>query len=228
MGNPITDRRRQRGDRTRRTVAVRAAERASIEGLDGLSLGRLAADLRISKGGIQAAYPTKEELQLAAVAAATEIFVREVVTPVGEPRGLRRLWALVEAWLAYVDHRVLPGGCFMAATVPEFDSRPGAVRDALTEARSSWLGLLEQEIRYAQDQRELADEVPANLLAFEVDALLTMANNACNLADRPAPLDAARALLILRVGPDPRKTRRRAVHPRRSRSSSPRTKGAER
>lgn len=229
MVNPISDGRRQRGDRTRRTLAVRAAERASIEGLDGLSLGNLAADLQISKGGVQAAYASKEELQVAAVAAATEIFVREVVTPVlGEPRGLRRLWALIESWLAYVDRRVLPGGCFMAATVPEFDSRPGAVRDALAEARHGWLGLLEHEIRHAQDQRDLPDDLPPHLLAFEVDALLTMANNVCNLADQAAPLDAGRAVLVARLGPDPRTTRGRAVHSRRSRSSSLRAKGAER
>lgn len=210
-----TDGRRLRGDRTRRAVAVRAAERASLEGLEAVSLGRVAADLGISKSGIQAVFGTKKDLQLAAVGAATEIFVDRVVSPViGQPPGLIRLRALVESWLAYVSDKVFPGGCFLAATIPEFDSRPGPVRDALAEARRSWLSLLEAEIRTAQGQGELPAEVPAELLAFEVDALLTMANTACNLADQPSALDAVRALLEIRLAPKASRTRRSAPRPR--------------
>src|SRR4051794_4538555 len=195
------DGRRRRGDRTRAAVAVRAAERASIDGLEAVSLGQLAADLGISKSGIQAVYRSKEELQLAAVAAATDIFVQNVVTPaLAATGGLARLRAFVESWLAYVERRVFPGGCFMAATVPEFDSRPGPVRDALAEARRSWLGLLEREVRRAYEQGELSAEVAPDLLAFEIDALLTMANTACNIDDQPASLDMARALLDIRLG----------------------------
>jgi AcrR family transcriptional regulator len=194
------DGRRRRGDRTRQAVAVRAAERASIHGLEGVSLGQIAADLGISKGGIQAVYHSKEELQLAAVAAARGIFGKHVVAPaVGEPAGLPRLRALIEAWLAYVENRVFPGGCFMAATVPEFDSRPGPVRDALADAHRAWLSLLEGQIAQAQENRELAHDTPPDLLAFEIDALLTMANIACNLADQPQPLRAARTLLDIRL-----------------------------
>ncbi len=182
-------------------MAVRAAERASIDGLDAVSLGQLAADLGISKSGIQAVYRTKEELQLAAVAAATDIFVEKVVAPaLAAPAGLARLSALVESWLAYVGGRVFPGGCFMAATVPEFDSRPGPVRDALAEARRSWLGMLEREVRVAYKQGELPADVAPDLLAFEIDALLTMANTACNIDDQPASLDMARALIDIRLG----------------------------
>jgi AcrR family transcriptional regulator len=196
------DGRRERGDRTRRAAAVRAAERASVAGLEAVSLGRIAADLGMSKSGVQAVFGTKEELQLAAVAAASEIFLAHVVTPaLRAPAGRRRLEALVESWLAYVNRRVLPGGCFLAATVPEFDSRPGPVRDALTAARRSWLGLLETEVARAQAAGEVDDRVPPDLLAFEVEALLTMANTACNLEDRPDALRAVRALIDLRLAP---------------------------
>jgi AcrR family transcriptional regulator len=197
-----TDGRRRRGDRTRQAVAVRAAERASIDGLCGVTLGQIAADLGISKGGIQAVFATKEELQLAAVAAATEIFVKHVVMPpLEQPGGLPRLRALIDAWLAYVTKRVLPGGCFMAATIPEFDSHPGPVREALAEARCSWLALLEKEAKRAQAQGELAADVPPAALAFEIDALLTMANNARNLGVRPSPIRTARAVLDARLVP---------------------------
>jgi AcrR family transcriptional regulator len=195
-----TDGRRMRGDRTRRAVAVRAAARASLDGLERVSLGQIAADLGISKGGIQALFGTKEELQLAAVAAATEIFVDNVVTPVlGEPQGRPRLEALINSWLSYVEHKVFPGGCFLAATIPEFDSQPGAVRAALAQARRGWLALLEQEICQAQAQGQVADDVPADLLAFEIDALLTMANTARNLSDQPEALNSARSLINLRL-----------------------------
>jgi AcrR family transcriptional regulator len=195
------DGRRLRGDRTRRAVAVRAAERASLEGLEKVSLGQMAADLGYSKSGIQGVFGTKQDLQLATVAAATDIFVERVVVPVlVEEAGLPRLRALIESWLSYVEDKVFPGGCFLAATIPEFDSQPGAVRDALARARRGWLDLLEQQIRQAQVHGEVDADVPADLLAFEVDALLTMANTACNLSDQPDVLKSVRALIELRLG----------------------------
>jgi AcrR family transcriptional regulator len=213
-------------------VALRAAERASLEGLQRLSLGHIAEDLGYSKSGIQAVFGTKEDLQLATVAAATEIFVDRVVAPVlGEEEGLPRLQALIESWLSYVEDKVFPGGCFLAATIPEFDSQPGAVRDALAQARRGWLDLLEQQIRPAQARGDVADDVPANLLAFEIDALLTMANTACNLSDQPEVLKSARALIELRLGSDlgVKRTRRSKKATGRAtpqRSSPPPKRGA--
>ena len=120
-----SDGRRRRGDRTRRAVAAEAAALASIDGLAGTTLGRLAEALGMTKSSVQAAYRTKEELQVAAVAAATDIFVDAVVTPaLSRPEGLSRLLALVDLWLSYVERRVFPGGCFMVATLSEYDSRP--------------------------------------------------------------------------------------------------------
>lgn len=198
------DGRRRRGDRTRKAIAARAASLASIQGLEAVTIGGLATELGISKGGIQAAYPSKEELQMAAVRAATDIFLQHVVEPaLDQPAGMPRLRALIDAWLAYVEGRVLPGGCFMAATVPEYDSRTGPVREALAENRRAWLGLLEEQVRQAQDSRELAPEVPPQLLAFEIDALLTMGNNARNLADDLEPLGTVRTLLDLRLRATP-------------------------
>ncbi len=195
------DGRQQRGQRTRRAVAARAAALASLEGLAGMSLARLAEGLGMSKSSVQAAYATKEEVQLAAVTAATEIFVGEVVAPAqAEPEGLPRLRALVELWLGYVERRVLPGGCFMAATLAEFDSRPGAVRDVLAATRQRWLALLERQVAVAQAAGEIAPAPAADLLAFEIDALLAAGNIARNLGDDPKPLAQARQLIALRLG----------------------------
>src|SRR3954468_11977585 len=171
------DGRRARGERTRQAVAARAAAVASVHGLDGMTLSQLSAAMGVSKSSIQAAYGTKEEIQLAAVAAATDTFVAAVITPaLDEPEGLARLLALVDAWLGYVERRVFPGGCFMVATLSEFDSRPGSVRDALAGNRRAWLGLLERQVAVAQAAGEIPGSPTPELLAFEIDALLSAAN----------------------------------------------------
>ena len=196
------DGRRARGERTRRTVAEQAAALASVTGLSGMTLSQLAAVLGVSKGSIQSAYRTKEELQVGAVEAATEIFVRSVIRPAqNADEGLPRLHALVDAWLDYVQRRVFPGGCFMVATLSEYDSQPGPVRDALSKARRQWLRLLEQQVATAQSGGALPAEPKAALLAFEIDALLSSANVSRNLEDDTTHLDAARKLIDLRLLP---------------------------
>ena len=203
-----TDGRRARGDKTRRTIAAQAAALASVNGLAGISLAQVADALGVGKSSIQAAYKTKEELQLAAVASATEIFLAAVVAPAqGEAEGLPRLQSLIEEWLGYVERRVFPGGCFMVATLSEFDSRPGPVRDALARARRGWLRLLEAQVAVAQDAGDLPREPSAAMFAFEIDALLSAANVSRNLSDDTTALDAARGLLALRLG-TPRRRRR--------------------
>jgi AcrR family transcriptional regulator len=195
------DGRRERGDRTRRSVATRAAALASVDGLSGVTLSQVAAALGLSKSSVQAAFATKEQLQLAAVEAASETFVREVVTPaMAEQEGRPRLQALAESWLAYVEDRVFPGGCFMVATLSEFDSRPGPVREALARARRGWLKLLEHNALVAQKAGEIPREPAPALVAFEIDALLSMANVQRNIAEDRGALDDARHLIALRLG----------------------------
>lgn len=175
------DGRRRRGAQTRARVARRAAELASVDGLESLSLGQLAADLGLSKSGVAAAFGSKQDLQLATVHAAREIFVEQVVRPaLDRPPGVDRLRTLVDAWLGYVEAGVFPGGCFMASVLPEFDDRPGPVRDALRDAHRDWLGLLTTEVAVAQAAGDLPD-VPADEIAFEIDALLAAANLSRNL-----------------------------------------------
>jgi AcrR family transcriptional regulator len=194
------DGRRERGDRTRSAVADKAAELASIDGLGGMSLSQLAIALDVPKSSIQAAYRTKEDIQLAAVAAATDIFVKHVITPaMAAPEGLPRVHALVESWMTYISQRVLPGGCFMGATFAEFDSKPGLVRDALAASRRQWLKVIERQIAKAQAANQLPSVPSAPALAFEIDALLAAANIARNLHDDDAALELAQELIRLRL-----------------------------
>ncbi len=182
----VTDGRLRRGVRSRRAIARHAVDVASVEGLTALSIGRLAGDLGISKSGVQALFGTKENLQLAAVEAAREAFAEAVVRPaLSAPRGLVRLRALLDRWAAYVAAPLFPGGCFRAANVPEFDSRPGPVRDALARDQRDWRDLLAAEVRHAAAAGEIAD-VDADLVAFQVDAVLCAANSALRLGDEDA------------------------------------------
>src|SRR6202046_1911126 len=139
-----------RGLKTRRAILRKAVNLASLEGLEGLTIGKLASALRISKSGLFAHFGSKEDLQCAVVDAAREIFVEKVVRPAYEFRGLKRLRALCENWLLYGEGKVFPGGCFFSAASLEFDDRPGRVRDQIVELMKKWLGGLEQAGRDAQ------------------------------------------------------------------------------
>ncbi|MFQ6227120.1 TetR/AcrR family transcriptional regulator [Nocardia sp. NPDC002869] len=192
MREAITDQRLVKGARSRAAIARRAADVASVDGLAGVSLGRLAADLGISKSGIATLFKTKEALQLAAVRAGRDVFVEQIITPaLRVPRGLPRVRMLVERWLGYITDPVFPGGCFRAAVLAEFDSRPGPVRDAVAADHEDWMTFLTGEIRKAQELGELTGRNAA-ALAFEIDAIVGAANVARQLGDDERVLIARR------------------------------------
>ncbi len=192
MTDAITDQRLVKGARSRAAIARRAADVASVEGLAGVSLGRLATDLGISKSGIATLFKTKEALQLAAVRAGRDVFVEQIITPaLAVPRGLPRVRALVDRWFGYTTDPVFPGGCFRAAVLTEFDSRPGSVRDAVAADHEDWMTFLSGEIRKAQELGELTGR-DAAVLAFEIDAVVAAANTARQLGDDERVLMARR------------------------------------
>lgn len=152
----MTDGRVARGERTRAAVLRRAADIASVDGLNGLSIGRLASDLSVSKAGVFAHLGSKEELQLATIRAAADRLVDEVVAPALDvPDGLDRLIALCDRWLSYSRSGVFPGGCFIFSVAAEFDAKPGRVRDEIARTRQRWLGAYAALISAAQQRGEL-------------------------------------------------------------------------
>ncbi|MEQ6903434.1 TetR family transcriptional regulator C-terminal domain-containing protein [Nocardioides sp. YIM 152588] len=177
MSETTTDGRVQRGDRTRRVILGKAVDVASVEGLEGLSIGRLATELSMSKSGLIGAFGSKEQLQLATIRAARAIFVRTVVEPaLLAPVGIDRLRALIDAWLAYSSDRRFPGGCFFARVGHEYAGRPGAVRDALAAVDQEWIGLIAATVAEAQQVGEIRADEDADLLAFDLVAYLDSAN----------------------------------------------------
>ncbi len=196
----MTDGRLARGERTRAAVLHRAADIASIDGLDGLSIGRLATDLAISKAGVFAHFGSKEELQIATIRAANDRFADEVVLPaLDAPEGLARLVELCDSWLGYNRSDVFPGGCFFFSVAAEYDAKPGRVRDAIAAARRTWLGAIEAVIGSAQRRGELDATTDPVALAFELDALGMAANLHAHLCDDPAVYDRARESMLARL-----------------------------
>jgi AcrR family transcriptional regulator len=199
----VTDQRLLRGARARRTIARHAVDIASLEGLNGLSIGRLATDLSLSKSGIQTLFKTKENLQLAAIESAREQFTEAVIRPSrSASRGADRLRALTRHWISYVETPLFPGGCFWAANLPDFDSRPGRVHDALLRHHQNWLSLIAGELRHAADAGEIAD-LDVDLVAFQIDAVLTATNTALRFGDRAAVNKARRVIEGFLVPPKP-------------------------
>lgn len=195
-----------KGTRTKTSILERAVDLASLEGLEGLTIGRLADELGMSKSGLFAHFGSKEELQIATVEAASKRYVDEIFTPaLREPRGYPRLIAICRSWLSYVRRGVFPGGCFFAAASFEFDGRPGIVRDQIRSLMDDWIGALERAVRMAQDEGHLDPALDPGQLAFEMNALFFGTNFAYHLrGDKTAIEKAERAMLTrlesLRVG----------------------------
>jgi AcrR family transcriptional regulator len=173
--------RRPRGLKTRGAILQRAVNIASLEGLEGLTLGKLASALRLSKSGLFAHFGSKEDLQCAVVQEAGRIFIEAVIRPAFEFHGLARFRSLCEHWLSYAEEKVFPGGCFFSAASLEFDDRPGKVRDLIVESMKRWLGTLEQAVRDGQNAGEIREDVVPRHLVFEIQALAMGANWASRL-----------------------------------------------
>jgi AcrR family transcriptional regulator len=174
--------RKAQGERTRKAILEAAVHIASAEGLEGLTIGRLALELSMSKSGLFAHFGSKEDLQVATVEAARAIFIKEVIRPAFEAaQGMARLWKLCDIWLAYVQSGVFRGGCFFAAAAAEFDGRPGPVRDRIAEIMKEWLSTLRNAIVEAQKAGQLAADIDATQLAFEFNSLELGANWAFQL-----------------------------------------------
>jgi len=192
---------RPKGQRTRAAILTEAARLATVDGLDGLSIGGLATAIGMSKSGLYAHFGSKEDLQLATVASARETFVAEVFVPaVAAPQGVARLHAACDAFLSHIERRVFPGGCFFAVAANDVGTRPGAVRDAVAAQQRDWTELLERLARKAMDVGELDPGVDPAQLAFELNAVLVSASTTFILEGDASVLGRARAAVRRLLG----------------------------
>jgi len=189
------------GERTRRAILHEAVRLATLDGLEGLSIGNLADALGMSKSGLYAHFGSKEELQLAVIDEAGGIFRAEVIDPaIAAPPGLGQLVAVCDAFFDHLKRRTLPGGCFFAGAILEMGTRPGRVRERVSAFQADFLRLLRSFAAAALDREELpADEDP-ELLAFELNGIILAANARFVLSDGADGLGVARTATRRRLG----------------------------
>jgi AcrR family transcriptional regulator len=193
-------RRRSDGERSRRAILLTAARLATVEGLDGLTIGRLATATGMSKSGLFAHFGSKEELQLATIATAEEIFEEDVLASAMEVEGLARVERLCESFLSHVGRDVFPGGCFFASALAELDTRPGRVRDRVVAVQRAWRTLIEDAFTTARERGEIDPASDPAQLTFEVNAVLAEANGLHLVEHDPRWFDMARRAIADRLG----------------------------
>jgi AcrR family transcriptional regulator len=190
-------RRQPRGLRTREAILARAVDIASAQGLEGLTVGSLAQQLGMSKSGLFAHFGSKEELQLATVEKARQMFIEQVTRPaIAARKGMPRLWRIIDLWLALVERQVFKGGCFFSAASFEFDSRRGIVRDRIAAIMHEWIGVITRAIYEAQKAGHVDPKVDPTRLAFEVHAIAMGAHWAYQLLDDRHAYSRARTTLL--------------------------------
>jgi AcrR family transcriptional regulator len=190
------------GAETRTQILKAAVALASEEGLEGLSIGRLAEAVHMSKSGLFAHFGSKEDLQLATLDAARAIFVDEVMRPgLRGEKGLPRLRTLLDAWLSYAERRVFKGGCFFTAASLEWDSRGGPVRDRVADILRDWLATLERAAREAIEAGHLSPSLEPSQLAFEMHSLAMGANWAFMLYGDAGAFRRAMSAIDARLAP---------------------------
>jgi AcrR family transcriptional regulator len=182
-----------KGQISRTTILLTAAKLATTKGLNGLSLGTLAAEVGMSKSGLYAHFKDKEELELATIETAAVIFDSEVLQPAMQAHaGIEQLKAVANSFLSHLERRVFPGGCFFAAVAAELDTRPGPARDRVVEVLDKWLSLLRQCILDAQFVGEIDPKAEVAQTVFEIEAMLLAANFLFVMTNDPIHLTQAR------------------------------------
>ena len=189
------------GERTRSAILRAAASLATVDGLEGLSIGHLAAAIGMSKSGLYAHFGSKQELQLATVQEAGRIFAGEVVRPaLAAPPGLPQLAAVCEAFFEHLRRRTFPGGCFFAGAALEMGTRPGPVKEAVAGFQAGFVDLLRGFAATAIEQNQLPPGEDPDQLAFELNGICLAADANFVLHDNPAVLDLARQVTRRRLG----------------------------
>jgi AcrR family transcriptional regulator len=187
--------RRSRADglKSRQAILDAAARLATTHGLEGLSIGVLAEHIGMSKSGLYAHFKSKEELELATIDTAAEIFENDVLGKVPESlRGLARVTELSEAFLQHLARRVYPGGCFFATVAAQLAPRPGKARDRVSKLQGEWVAQFASALRQARDDGEIQPDADLDQIVFEITAMLFRTNFAWIVAANERVLDQAR------------------------------------
>jgi len=183
-----------KGEGTRQEIVERALRLANEVGLEGLSLGVLAASMGISKSGLFAHFRSKEALQLEVLQRAIDHFIRDVVMPAlkaarGEPR-VRTLFDRYLDWIRGGDDK---GSCFFMALTHEYDDRPGPVRDLLVQSQRDWYGTIARAARIAVEEGHFRADLDVDQLAYELVGIGMAFQQAHKLLENPRAEERSRS-----------------------------------
>jgi AcrR family transcriptional regulator len=188
------------GERTREAIVREAVSLASLDGLEGLSIGNLARALEMSKSGVYAHFGSKQDLQLATIDEAGRIFHSEVIAPaLAAPVGLGQLVGVCDAFFDYLAQRTFPGGCFFAGAILEMGSRPGPVKAQIAAFQDGFTDLIRGFVITAIDRHELPDDESPDALTFELGGIILAANTNFVLHEDPGALDMAKQIVRRRL-----------------------------
>jgi AcrR family transcriptional regulator len=188
------------GERTREAIVREAVSLATLDGLEGLSIGNLAGALDMSKSGIYAHFGSKQDLQLATVGEAGRIFQAEVIEPaLAAPPGLAQLIAVCDAFFDHLARRTFPGGCFFAGAALEMGTRPGPVKEQIAAFQTGLTALIRSFAVTALEQHELPADEDLDALTFELNGIILAANTNFVLRQDSAALDLARNVVRRRL-----------------------------
>ena len=200
-GGTIGRRSRSDGERSRRAILLAAAELSVTRGLERLSIAELAEHAGMSKSGLYAHFGSTEELQLATIEAAREIYDREILEPARRAApGVETLLALGEGFIDHLDRRVFAGSCFFASAGEELRNSPGRVRDRVGEFQAGWIALLTEHARIATAAGDLPGAVSVDDFVFELESFLMNAHLTFSFSGDRRVLRQARAAVRRRLG----------------------------
>lgn len=178
-----------------------AVSLATVHGLEGLSIGDLAAALDMSKSGVYAHFGSKQELQLATVDEAGRVFRAEVIEPaLAASPGRAQIIAVCDAFFDHLARRTFPGGCFFAGATLEMGTRPGPVKERVAAFQNELTALIRQFVVTAIEQGELGADEDADALTFELNGIILAANANFVLRGDANVLVLAKAVVRRRVG----------------------------
>ncbi len=159
-----------KGQSTREAIVARAFAIATVAGLEGLTIGRLAEELELSKSGVFAHFGSKEGLQLAVIEEASRQFIEEVMVPaLRARRGEPRVRALLERWMTWGAR---PGGCFFIPAISELDDRPGPTHDALVRSQRDLLDALATAVKIAIEEGHFRADLEPAQFAFDAYSII--------------------------------------------------------
>lgn len=186
---------------TRSRILAAAVDRASLHGLDSVTVGSVAGDVGMSKAGVVGPFGSRETLLTETLKQAVDVFRRSVVSPLADvPPGPPRISRLIDLWVDYLADGPFPGGCFITAASCELDNRPGPLREHIHAVVAQWREFLITELARV-------DELPPPGSPEDVATVLAgismAANQEIQLLGDPTAAERARRVMRLAVGIGP-------------------------